>query len=219
MPLQSSLLTSRVPARNLRAPIFRPILLFSDKFLIDHETHISTEPHQAKKSARVSGQDVDERRAPRIETASRERPRTAVPLTRRRLPIHSGGRFPGAAPRPMAAFTRQRRLLTGTDFDRVFKRSRRSADQLFTVLYRANGLGYARLGLAIAKKRIRRAVDRNRLKRLIRESFRRNMPGLGGVDVVVMARDAATATANAAVVESLDRHWRTLNKPDIPEQD
>jgi ribonuclease P protein component len=109
-----------------------------------------------------------------------------------------------------AKFTRVSRLTSASDFDRVFRESRRSADGMFTVLYRANDLGYPRLGLAIAKKRIRRAVGRNRLKRLIRESFRDVQPQLNGLDIVVLARDKVGAAPNEEVFASLARHWRNL---------
>lgn len=80
------------------------------------------------------------------------------------------------------------------------------------MLYRANGLGYPRLGLALARKRVRRAVDRNRLKRLVRESFRRAQRTLGGIDIVVMARDKAGVASNAAVLDSLVQHWQKLSE-------
>jgi ribonuclease P protein component len=47
-----------------------------------------------------------------------------------------------------------------------------------------NGLDYARLGLIVPKKIISTAVGRNRVKRLIRESFRLNQAELVGLDVV-----------------------------------
>ena len=109
-----------------------------------------------------------------------------------------------------AKFTRVSRLTLASDFDRVFRKSRRSADGLFTVLYRANGLGYPRLGLAIAKKRVRLAVGRNRVKRLIRESFRAAQPQLNGLDIVVLARDKVGVAPNAEVSVSLAHHWQTL---------
>lgn len=112
----------------------------------------------------------------------------------------------------MGKFTRQNRLLTGADFDNVFKQCRRSSDALFTVLYRDNGLGYPRLGLAIAKKRVRRATQRNRLKRLIRESFRTAIKGMSSSDIVVLARDKAAEADNAEVYASLERHWRSLSE-------
>jgi len=106
-------------------------------------------------------------------------------------------------------------LLVAADFDLVFRRSRRSADQYFTVLFRPNQLGYARVGLAIAKKRVRRAVDRNRLKRLIRESFRNARPELDGLDIVVLARNNTARADNTTVFASLERHWQTMRNQAI----
>jgi len=115
-----------------------------------------------------------------------------------------------------AGFRRQNRLLTGADFDHVFKNCQRSADSCFTVLYRDNGLGYPRVGLAIAKKRVRHATQRNRLKRLIRESFRKAIPRIPSMDIVVLARDKAGAADNAAIFASLERHWRTMKERTEP---
>jgi ribonuclease P protein component len=47
-----------------------------------------------------------------------------------------------------------------------------------------NGLNYSRLGMIVPKKIIATAVARNRVKRLIRESFRLNQCELAGLDVV-----------------------------------
>lgn len=102
------------------------------------------------------------------------------------------------------------RLTAKAEFDRVFKRSRRSADKLFTVLYCGNELGYPRLGLAIAKRNVRLAVQRNRLKRLIRESFRAARPGLDSVDIVVLARPLSHTAPNPELLASLSLHWRRL---------
>jgi len=87
------------------------------------------------------------------------------------------------------AFPRPNRLTSAADFERVFKHAQRSGDRFFTVLYRRNNLGYPRIGLAIAKKSVRSAVGRNRLKRIIRESFRQAKSQLLGVDIVIMARE------------------------------
>ena len=69
-----------------------------------------------------------------------------------------------------------------------------------------------RLGLAIAKKCARRAVDRNRLKRLVRESFRRHRPGLQRLDLVVMCRRDAVAAENTQLSASLAIHWARIRK-------
>ncbi len=107
-------------------------------------------------------------------------------------------------------FPRQARLLNGTQFRRVFEQAERSADRFFTVLGRPNGEEGARLGLAISKKVDKRAVGRNRIKRLVRESFRQHREQLQAVDLVVMARPAATRADNETLLKALERHWRTF---------
>ena len=65
----------------------------------------------------------------------------------------------------------------------------------------------ARLGLAISKKNCRFATDRNRIKRVIRESFRHHQPTLAGLDVVVINQPAARAAGNKQLFNSLTGHW------------
>jgi len=79
---------------------------------------------------------------------------------------------------------------------------------MFTVLYKKNTEQDARLGLAISRKHCRGAVGRNRLKRLVRESFRMNRAALKGLDVVVMNQPAATRASNKALFDSLNEHWQ-----------
>lgn len=88
----------------------------------------------------------------------------------------------------------------------------KSSDSRLTVLARANGIGNARLGLAISKRNVRLACDRNRIKRLVRESFRLHQCELAGLDFVVMARTAAIHTDHETLFRSLHRHWAYLVK-------
>ena len=81
-----------------------------------------------------------------------------------------------------------------------------------TVLARVNGINHPRLGLAISKRNIRQASDRNRIKRLVRESFRRNKADLAGLDFVVMARTAAIQADHETLFRSLQKHWAHLVK-------
>ena len=90
----------------------------------------------------------------------------------------------------------------------MFKKAHRSRDKLFTVLCRANEGGAARLGLAISKKNCKAATGRNRIKRLIRESFRQNQATLEGLDVVVMNQPAARNSNNRQIFDSLHGHWQ-----------
>jgi ribonuclease P protein component len=72
-----------------------------------------------------------------------------------------------------------------------------------------NNFGYPRLGLAIAKKSIKKAVHRNIIKRTIRESFRIQQ-GLGCMDVVVFAKRDAVNVPLELLRKSLEKHWLKL---------
>ena len=71
--------------------------------------------------------------------------------------------------------------------------------------------GAARLGLVIAKRQIRRAHERNRIKRLVRESFRQlPVRERAALDIIVIARHAAEEHDNATIARALARHWQRL---------
>lgn len=67
--------------------------------------------------------------------------------------------------------------------------SLRSSDRTLVLLAAENLSSDARLGFVLPKRRIRLAVARNRVKRIIRESFRHLSAELSGLDIVVLARD------------------------------
>jgi len=115
-----------------------------------------------------------------------------------------------------ACFPRRARLAGQRAFAGVFARPVKSSDSNFIVLARANDLTYARLGLAISRKVAKSAVARNRLKRIVRESFRRHQHQLDGLDCVVMGRTGLAAQDNAALFASLQRHWRRIGRPCAP---
>jgi ribonuclease P protein component len=62
--------------------------------------------------------------------------------------------------------------------------------------------------MVVPKRHVSRAVARNRVKRVIRESFRGHQALLAGLDVVVMARSGTAAHGNQHLRESLRQHWR-----------
>jgi ribonuclease P protein component len=101
-------------------------------------------------------------------------------------------------------------LTCSADFSRVFTDPRKSVDRFFTLLAISQTRGPARLGLAIAKKQARKAVDRNRLKRLSREAFRHHRDQLQGIDLVVLARHAAVTADNPTLRRSLARHFARI---------
>ena len=68
-------------------------------------------------------------------------------------------------------------------------------------------MNIARLGLAISKKNCRQATGRNRIKRIVRESFRQHQAELAGLDVVVINQPASRSAANPELFGSLAGHW------------
>lgn len=69
----------------------------------------------------------------------------------------------------------------------------------------------ARLGMAVSRKVSVRAVERNRIKRQIRESFREHRHMLPAVDILVIAHHRAAAESSARLREDLDRLWSRIH--------
>jgi ribonuclease P protein component len=106
----------------------------------------------------------------------------------------------------------QNRLPGAREFSAVMANPPCTRDKFFLVFANKNNLDLSRLGVIVSRKVSKRAVDRNRLKRVVREAFRNKLvpqtdPG-NGVDVVVLVRNAACKTENKSLFESLDKHWQ-----------
>ncbi|GFZ88881.1 ribonuclease P protein component [Dyella caseinilytica] len=109
-----------------------------------------------------------------------------------------------------AGLPRKARIRRAGDFAVLRQASGRLGGRCFSVRYRSNELGYARLGLAVSKRVSKRAVERNRVKRLLRESFRRVRSQLPALDLMVMAREQAAGVPGPELLAELDALWRRL---------
>ncbi|GAA5176578.1 MULTISPECIES: ribonuclease P protein component [Halomonadaceae] len=110
-------------------------------------------------------------------------------------------------------FPRRLRLLTAGDYRYVFEHaSYKVHAKGLLVLARDNSLDHPRVGLVFSKKNVRRAIDRNRLKRLVRESIRLRQHRLPAVDIVVLARRGVHELDNPTLHRQLHGLWRRLEK-------
>jgi ribonuclease P protein component len=109
-------------------------------------------------------------------------------------------------------FPRAHRLVSKTQYDAVYQDSRRLGDSFFLVLARPNTTSQARLGLSVSVRSVGNAVNRNRIKRIIRDCFRLNSTALPAVDLVVNTRPAARDATNTQLRTSLEMHWTNVVK-------
>ena len=102
------------------------------------------------------------------------------------------------------------RLRSKLQFDAVYAGGRRLDDRFFALRVKANGLTHPRVGLAVAVKTAGNAVKRNRLRRLVRESFRLAQQELPAVDIVVAAKFAAAGAPATSLRDSLAALWKRV---------
>ncbi len=90
---------------------------------------------------------------------------------------------------PSQAFTRQHRLLTGSQYQTVFDHPKwKVGNAAFLLLATPSDQVIPRLGLVIGRKRAKRAVDRGCIKRRAREQFRLRQDRLAGLDIILLVR-------------------------------
>lgn len=103
---------------------------------------------------------------------------------------------------------RQQRLRKGAEFDTVYRKGTVTGGPLLALRRLPNEAGVTRWGFAVGKKLSKRAVERNRTKRRLREAARR-LPVLPGFDLIVTARqgaiEASFAQLRAALIGVLER--------------
>ena len=103
-------------------------------------------------------------------------------------------------------FPKEKRLVSNRQFKAVLDRNLRVSNGLLTLFISENDCGYARLGVSVGKS-CGGAVTRNRLKRLLRESFRQNQDKIpDGFDyLVIISSSSARATGPEDFKEAVKR--------------
>ena len=108
-------------------------------------------------------------------------------------------------------FPRSVRILTSEEYDKVFKNPVRASVPGVLVLARKNEVNCARLGLVIPKKVLKRAVWRNRVKRIARENFRLTRHSLPNIDLVVLAKPKIEEFSNSELSAIFRRLWLQIS--------
>ncbi len=107
-------------------------------------------------------------------------------------------------------FPKTGRICRRKDFNAVFKNTtlwpQRSG--VFVLHLKKNCLGHPRLGLVVSRRVSKKAVERNRIKRAIRESFRRHPQG--DLDMVVVCKPGVNALTHAQLNQFLQAGWEKI---------
>ena len=112
-----------------------------------------------------------------------------------------------------SAFEKSKRLLTAKDYKAVFDQAQwKVSCRELLCLAKPNGFDSPRLGLIIAKKNVKLAVERNRVKRVIRESFRLHQQELPNADLIILARKGLADLSNAELHQLFEKQWQRLSK-------
>ena len=99
---------------------------------------------------------------------------------------------------------REARILKPGEYSQIFKEGKRAKGKYWQIIAKPIQDPRPRLGLAISKKVTRLAVDRNRFKRIVRETFRLAQEQLDNWGFVVMARRSKPTQSPELSAELLD---------------
>jgi ribonuclease P protein component len=110
------------------------------------------------------------------------------------------------------SFSRSFRLTSKEEFQAVFKKANKISQKHILGLYQPSQRSYSRLGIVVAKHIVNKAVARNRIKRLIRESFRYHKDTLKGLDIIVLLRTKYDAKDSNAWRNDIENLWQALAK-------
>ncbi len=109
-------------------------------------------------------------------------------------------------------FSRELRLLTPTHFEYVFTKAIPAVSPQITLLARFNNANNPRIGITLSKKRVKFAHDRNRIKRILRESFRLHRQSFPNIDIVVVGKSGLDKMSNKELSYLLSKLWKKLAK-------
>jgi ribonuclease P protein component len=168
-----------------------------------HEENVSAQQQASEENARIPRAHGDAGRARRDQAPPRQGPQEAHGIdTSQAAPLNGASeRFPASC-----------RIQERRDFLRIERQGRRAAGTHFVVFTQTRGAEVRRLGVTVSR-RVGASVVRSRVKRLVREVFRRSRQVYPRGDTVVIARSGAGALTYLQVSEELTRLWARCAPP------
>lgn len=109
--------------------------------------------------------------------------------------------FPKKEPTLSMALNKKNRLKKRRDFEEVFKKGKAVKDSFLFIKYRKNELGVSRFGFVVSAKVAKKAVERNKIRRILSEAVRGKIDDLGGYDIIVFATQQITGMPKDEIVE------------------
>lgn len=107
-------------------------------------------------------------------------------------------------------FLRSHRIVTKADYDVTLDQPLKISHKYLLILFKPNQITHGRLGLMVGKRVAAHAVTRNRIKRVVRESFRAKQTQLKGFDIVVIARHQCGTLSKVELRKGIDTLWEKL---------
>lgn len=116
---------------------------------------------------------------------------------------------------PDEAFSKNERIAKRREFVRIYEQGRKHFSRFFVLFFAGNELGHPRLGITVTRK-LGKAHERNRLKRWVREIYRRRRDALGlenqSLDLVVNVKTAAREAAFSDFARDLESAIRRVSE-------
>lgn len=110
-----------------------------------------------------------------------------------------------------AKFQRHQRVSKKEDFERIFAKGRKIKQKFLTIRALDNHLDYPRLGIIIPKAVVQKSVNRNRIRRIIRESFRAQQSHLKSLDIVVLVHSQCVPANKQLLRKEIENLWHPLS--------
>lgn len=98
--------------------------------------------------------------------------------------------------------------MTPKQFNFVFHKASKVSHHNLSILIRINNLEHARIGFIFSKKKIKLSTDRNRVRRICRESFRTGEIRYAGLDIIVLAKHGLENLTNQQIWNILENLWK-----------